>query len=98
MVPLGLSAYFNAAARRCPPQKVQINTSQEHHALVCFKTRRKTMTSKLKLMLIATIAAVSIASPALAQTANTHQERSGQFEQAPYAADGGSGYVGPSSE
>jgi hypothetical protein len=61
------------------------------------------MTSKLKLVLIATIAAVSLASPALAQTANTHREgsfRSQQFEQAqPYSAqDGGSGYAGPSAE
>jgi CDP-diacylglycerol pyrophosphatase len=45
------------------------------------------MTSKLKLMLIATIAAVSIASPALAQSTtqnggvNTHQARSLRSEQ-----------------
>jgi hypothetical protein len=70
------------------------------------------MTSKLKLVLIAAIAAVSLASPALAQTVNTHRERSlrsEQFEQAPrYTADGaytpqndsglGSGYAGPSAE
>jgi hypothetical protein len=89
---------------------VQIEATQEHHAFVCFKTRRKTMTNKLKLVLVAAIAAVSLASPALAQTANTHQERSlrsEQSQQAPgYSADGaftqqdgsGSGYAGPSAE
>ena len=66
------------------------------------------MTSKLKLVLVAAIAAVSLASPALAQTANTHREgslRSQQFEQAqPYSANGaftsqdGSGNAGSSDE
>jgi hypothetical protein len=46
------------------------------------ENRREIMTSKLKLVLIATIAAVTLASPALAQTATdngwaaTHQDGS----------------------
>lgn len=40
--------------------------------LVCSKTRRKTLINKLKLVLIATIAAVSLASPALAKTTTHH--------------------------
>jgi hypothetical protein len=34
MVPAGLFAYLHGAAGCCAPQKVQINVTQEHHALV----------------------------------------------------------------
>jgi hypothetical protein len=70
------------------------------------------MTSKLKIALVAAITAMSVASPALAQTTmqngrlNTHQERSFRSEQVPDGAGSfnvetpttGSGYVGGSAE
>jgi hypothetical protein len=69
------------------------------------------MTSQLKLALVAAITAMSIASPALAQTmqngrVDTHQERSLRSQQVPDGAGAwnaetptiGSGYTGPSAE
>ncbi len=69
------------------------------------------MTSKLKLAFIGAIAAVSLASPALAQTmqngrVDTHQERSVRPDRVPTGAGSwnaetptiGSGYAGPSAE
>ena len=67
------------------------------------------MTSKLKLVIVAAITAMSVASPALAQTTmqngrvDTHQERSVRSEQGAGSWNAetptiGSGYAGPSAE
>jgi hypothetical protein len=64
-------------------QKAQINGTYEHHALTCVEIRRNTMT-KSKLFLIAAVAAVTLASPAFAQSTvqSTRQERTLRSDQA----------------
>jgi hypothetical protein len=85
IVRAGPPDYVRSCSKMLRIAKARINGTHEHHALIFLETRRKTMTSKSKLFLIAAVAAATLASPAFAQTTtqSTHQERTLRSDQAP---------------
>jgi|ERR1700683_216422 hypothetical protein len=85
IVRAGPPDYVRSCSKMLRIAKARINRTHEHHALTCLETRRKTMTNKSKLFLIAAVAAVTLASPAFAQSTvqSTHQERTLRSDQAP---------------
>jgi hypothetical protein len=86
IVRAGPPDYVRPCSKMLRIAKARINGIHEHHAVIFLETRRKTMTSKSKLFLIAAVTAVTFASPAFAHSTmqnGTQQERTLRSEQAP---------------